>query len=85
MPTPKRNIKLGDEIEDVVSRVRGIAHGDVRYLDGTEYWIIQPHALENAELSKEVHASKAYCKRIGDGVYPKPKPPMGFDVNRARD
>ena len=76
----KKGIKLGDEIEDVVSKVRGIAHGHLKYLDGTEYWIIQPKALENAELAKEVHASAAYCRRVGDGVYPKPKPPMGFQA-----
>ncbi len=75
---PKLKIKLGDEVEDVVSKVRGIAHGHLIYLDGTEYWLIQPPALENAELSKEVHASAAYCRRIGDGVYPKPRPQMGF-------
>lgn len=75
---PKLKIKLGDEVEDVVSKVRGIAHGHLVYLDGTEYWLIQPPALESAELAKEVHASAAYCRRIGDGVYPKPKKPMGF-------
>lgn len=80
-----KGIKLGDEIEDVVSKVRGIAHGHLKYLDGTEYWIIQPQALENAELAKEVHASAAYCKRIGNGVYPKPKPQMGFHTEDAKD
>lgn len=76
----KKGIKLGDEVEDVVSKVRGIAHGHLKYLDGTEYWIILPQALEKAELAKEVHASAAYCKRIGDGVYPTPNPPLGFHV-----
>lgn len=77
---PKKLIKLGDEVEDVVSKVRGILQGHVRYLDGSEYYIVQPPALENAELTKEVHVSIAYCRRIGDGVYPKPKPTMGFHV-----
>lgn len=76
MPKPK--IKLGDEVEDVVSKVRGIAHGHVQYLDGTEYWIIQPPALENAELAKEVHASANYCRRVGDGVYLEQKKQVGF-------
>ncbi len=77
---PKKLIKLGDEVEDVVSKVRGIVQGHVHYLDGAEYWIVQPPALENAELTKEVHVSAAYCRRIGDGVYPKPKLSMGFHV-----
>lgn len=76
----QEGIKLGDEIEDVVSKVRGIAHGYIKYLDGREYWLIQPVALENAELAKEVEASAAYCRRIGDGVYPQSKPPVGFHV-----
>lgn len=78
---PKKKIVLGDEIEDVVTKVRGIAHAHVEYLDGSEYWIIQPTALENAELAKEVHASAAYCRRIGDGVRPKPRPPVGFHID----
>lgn len=82
---PKKKISLGDEIEDVVSKVRGIAHGHVEYLDGSEYWVIQPPALENAELAKEVHASAAYCRRVGDGVYPKPRPLMGFQAPDAED
>jgi hypothetical protein len=77
---PKKKISLGDEIEDVVSKVRGIAHGHVEYLDGSEYWVIQPAALEGAELAKEVHASASYCRRVGDGVYPKPRQPMGFQA-----
>lgn len=80
---PKSKIKLGDEIEDVVTKVRGIANAHVKYLDGTEYWIIQPQALEGAELAKEVHASAAYCRRVGDGVYIKPKPQVGFHAREV--
>lgn len=76
----KKGIKLGDEIEDVVAKVRGIAHGRVEYLDGSIYWIIQPPAEDGALLAKEVHSQDAYCRRIGDGVYLKPKPKAGFHV-----
>ena len=82
---PSTKIKLGDEIEDVVTRVRGIAHGHVKYLDGTEYYIIQPPALEGAELAKEVHATAAYCRRVGEGVYPTPRPPLGFVAPEHRE
>ncbi len=82
---PKKLIKLGDEVEDVVSKVRGIVHGHVHYLDGSEYWIVQPQALENAELAKEIHVSVAYCKWIGDGVYPKPVQPVGFYVENEQE
>lgn len=75
---PKTKIELGDEIEDVVAKVRGIAHGRVEYLDGSVALIIQPPALEGSELAKEVHSQDAYVVRIGDGVRVKPKPPMGF-------
>lgn len=75
---PARKIKLGDEIEDMVAKVRGIAHGRVEYLDGSVYWIIQPPAEDEAILAKEVHSQEAYCRRVGDGVYVKPKPPAGF-------
>lgn len=75
-----KKIQLGDEIEDIVTKVRGIAHGRVEYLDGTIYWIIQPQADEGAIVAKEWHASDAYCKRIGDGVRIKPKKPTGFHI-----
>lgn len=75
-----KKIVLGDEIEDVVTKVRGIAHGRVEYLDGTVYWIIQPQAEEGAIVAKEWHAAESYCKRIGDGVRVKPKKTTGFRI-----
>lgn len=75
---PAQNIKLGDEIEDVVAKVRGIAHGRVEYLDGSVYWIIQPPGEDGAIVAKEVHSQDAYCRRVGDGVYLAPKPVIGF-------
>lgn len=75
---PNKKIKLGDEIEDVVAKVRGIAHARIEYLDGSVYWIIQPPAEDSAILAKEVHSQDAYCRRVGDGVYLEPKPVMGF-------
>ena len=75
---PKTKIELGDEIEDVVAKVRGIAHGRVEYLDGSVAWIIQPPGVDGSELAKEVHTQDAYARRVGDGVRVKSKPPMGF-------
>lgn len=82
---PKEIIRLGDEIEDVVAKVRGIAHGRVEYLDGSVYWIIQPPAEGMAVLAKEVHSQDAYCKRIGDGVYLNKNRPPGFHVRELDD
>lgn len=79
----KQDIKLGDQIEDIVSKVQGIASGRVEYLDGSKYWIITPRALESAEVAKEVHSPDAYCRRIGDGVYVKPKPQAGFHAREV--
>lgn len=76
----KKGIKLGDEIEDVVAKVRGIAHGRVEYLDGSVYWIIQPPAEDGAILAKEVHSQEAYCRRVGDGVHVERKRVMGFQA-----
>lgn len=82
---PDQPIQLGDEVEDVVAKVRGIAHGHLTYLDGTEYWIIQPAAEDGAILAKEVHSSAAYTRRIGDGVRVKPKPQAGFHVRELQE
>ena len=78
------DIRLGDEIEDMVAKVRGIAHGRVEYLDGSVYWIIQPRSEDGAVVAKEVHAQDAYCQRVGDGIRVKPKPPLGFNVRSVK-
>lgn len=71
-------IRLGNEIEDVVSKVRGIAHGRVEYLDGTAHWIIQPPAVEGAKQG-EIYSPVEYCTYVSDGVQAKPvKRQMGF-------
>lgn len=71
-------IRLGNEIEDIVTKVRGIAHGHVEYLDGTHHWIIQPPVLEGAK-SPETYAPVEYCQLIGEGVHAKPtKRTLGF-------
>lgn len=75
---PKKKIKLGDEVQDVVSKVRGICTGEVNYLDGTHYFIIQPPVGEDDEKPREHYAPDSYCKWVGDGVYPSTKPIMGF-------
>lgn len=74
----KRGIKLGDEIEDVTSKTAGIAIGKISYLDGGTYWIVQPVTTDDNLKLDTVSVADAYARRIGDGVYPKPKPPMGF-------
>lgn len=75
---PKTKIELGDEIEDVVAKVRGIAQGFVTYLDGTTAWIMQPPYDEDGNRVATVEVQDAYARRVGDGVRVKPKPPMGF-------
>lgn len=75
---PKKKISLGDEIEDVTSKTIGIVIGEVNYLSGAKYWIIQPATTDDNMILKEVYIADAYAKYHGPGVYPTPKPPMGF-------
>lgn len=77
---PKRKIKLGDEIQDVVSKAQGIAYGFVEYLDGTKMWIIQVPIGEDDVKPREHYAPEGFCKYIGEGVHPHVKEPMGFHV-----
>lgn len=75
MPT---KIRLGNEIEDIVSKVRGIAHAHIEYLDGSEHWIIQPEAVEGAK-QPEIYAPVEYCQYVSEGVLiDPPKKVMGF-------
>lgn len=75
----KKVIRLGDEILDVTTQLRGICIGQTVYLSGVEYWILQPGAGEDAERPREVLVEKNYCEYVGTGVYPDPAPKvMGF-------
>lgn len=76
-------IKLGDEIEDVTAKVRGIATGKVTYLDGSIAWLLQPPYDEDGNRVPVVEVQDAYCKRVGDGVYVEPKPTMGFHARES--
>lgn len=77
----KKGIKLGDEIEDVVSKARGIALGYVQYLDGTNFWVIQIPIGEDDTKPREHYAPEGYCKWVGNGVYPPVKKPrLGFSI-----
>lgn len=85
MPKTEK-LKLGDELEDVVSKVRGIAIGEVYYLDGTHWYILQPPVGEDDRKPAEHYAPDNYCRRIGSGVYPDPNPRvMGFNARSAAD
>lgn len=65
----KTKIRLGNEIEDIVTKVRGIAHGHIEYLDGTQHWIIQPPVDESGAKMPEIYAPVEYCRWISDGVH----------------
>lgn len=78
----KKVIRLGDEIEDVTTKLRGVCIGEANYLSGTSFWIVQPAAGEDAERPREVFIEKNYCKYVGAGVYPDPAPrQLGFVAN----
>lgn len=82
---PKSKIRLGDEIEDITSKTSGIAIARVEYLSGAIAWIIQPYTTDDNAMLRTQEVPDAYCKRVGDGVYPTPKPPMGFHAREVKD
>lgn len=75
-----QSIKLGDQIEDVTSKSSGIAIARVEYLSGAVAWIIQPFTTDDNVRLNTIEVEDAYCLHIGAGVYPDPKPPMGFNA-----
>lgn len=78
-----RKIKLGDEVEDITSKTWGIAIAEVKYLSGAKAWIIQPYTIDDNQMLRTQEVPDAYCVRRGEGVYPKPKPPMGFHARET--
>lgn len=79
---PKKGIKLGDEIEDITAKAKGVAIGHVKYLDGSEAWLMQPAYSNDGSRIPVIEVQDAYARRIGDGVYTEPKGVAGF---HARD
>lgn len=82
-PTQKKDIKLGDEIEDVTAKAVGIAVGRVEYLDGSRAWLIQPKYSEDGSRIPVIEVQDAYARRIGDGVYVEPQSPLGFHARNG--
>lgn len=72
------DIKLGDEIEDVTSKSRGIAVGKVEYLNGAICYVIQPPAVDST-LPGKIEIESEYAKKVSDGVR-SIKKRVGFDV-----
>lgn len=80
----KKQIKLGDEIEDITSKTIGVAIGKVEYLSGAVHWIIQPYTADDNAMLRTQEVPDAYCQYKGEGVYPTPKPTMGFHARDER-
>ena len=76
-------VQLGDEIEDVTAKVRGIATGRVEYLDGSKAWLMQPPYNADGTRVPVVEVQNAYVKRVGYGVYITPKPVIGFHARET--
>lgn len=79
----KKNIQLGDEVEDVTAKASGIAIGRVEYLDGSKAWLVQPQYAEDGTRIPVIEVQDAYAKRIGDGVRVAPKTVMGFHARET--
>lgn len=77
---PRKKINLGDEVEDVTAKIRGIVIGRIEYLDGAKAWLIQPASPDERVLINRIEVQDGYARKIGKGVYPDPKPPIGFNV-----
>lgn len=80
-----QKIQLGDEIEDVTAKVRGIAIGQVNYLDGTRAWLMQPQYDDNGRRIPVIEVQDAYAIRVAAGVRVEPKKSAGFHVSEAYD
>lgn len=81
----EQDIRLGDQVEDVTSGLRGIAVGKINYLSGAIYWIIQPPLDTSGMPQRDQYIPDAYIKRFSDGVYIKPKPELGFHARNKKD
>lgn len=73
-------IKLGDEIEDITVKARGICIGKIEYLDGNKAWLIQPPYAPDGSPIGTIEVEDAFAVKVGNGVYPKPKPIIGFRI-----
>lgn len=82
MPKKHDEILLGDEIEDVTLKIRGIVIARLEHLDGSLSWLMQPPCSSDGGYVQSIEVRAAYVKKVGDGVYVEPKPPLGFNAAR---
>lgn len=77
-------ITLGDEIEDVTAKVRGICIGKTEYLDGSKAYLMQPPYDDNGNRINLVEVQEAYARKVGVGVRLKTAPKRtGFHVEET--
>lgn len=80
---PKNEIMLGDEIEDITAKVRGICTGKAEYLDGAKSYFLQPPYDDAGNRVALVEVQEAYAIKVGDGIRVTPKPPVGFRASEV--
>lgn len=79
----KKVIRLGDEIEDVTAKVRGLVIGRIEYLDGAVAWIIQPPYDDEGRRIPTIEVQDAYTKWVGEGIRVVAKPVFGFHARNS--
>lgn len=78
-------IILGDEIEDITAKVRGICVGRAEYLDGARSYFLQPPYDDNGNRVNLVEVQESYAIKVGDGIRVEPKQSAGFRVSEINN
>ena len=71
-------IELGDEVEDITSKMSGIIIAKIEYLDGDLAYLIQPPRLSDDNRPAIIEVAASYLKKTGDGVRVEERKPIGF-------
>lgn len=78
-------VRLGVEVENVTTGIRGIIIGHITYLEGTQAWLVQPRTNKNRGVDPVVEWSSAYVTYVGEGVHVKPVKHVGLAAGGLSD
>lgn len=64
----KNEIRLGDEVEDLLTGIKGIATGVTTWMNGCRRIVIQPKPTKDGKLADSINADEPTIKILRRGV-----------------
>lgn len=79
------SIKLGDEVQDIITGFTGIVTAETNYLSGSRSLEVQKQISEDNKYPPSTWISSNYLKKISDGIHVEPQiKQFGFQAGEKK-